>query len=109
MSQTVNKAQNQIKELISSAIEKAQKEGLLPEGEYSSFSVEVPADRNNGDYSTNAAMVNARAFRLPPRKIAEVIAEKADLSGTYFERIEIAGPGFINFFLSDVYYADIIF
>ena len=109
MSQTVNKAQNQIRELIAAAIVKAQKGGALPEGEYSAFSVEVPADRNNGDYSTNAAMVNARAFRLPPRKIAEVIAENADLEGTYFEKIEIAGPGFINFFLSDVYYADIIF
>ena len=54
-------------------------------------------------------MVNARAFRLPPRKIAEVIADKAELEGTYFNKIEIAGPGFINFFLSDVYYADIIF
>lgn len=53
MSQTVNKAQNQIRELIKAAIEKAQQEGLLPEGEYSAFSVEVPADRNNGDYSTN--------------------------------------------------------
>ena len=109
MSQTVNKAQNQIRELIAAAIEKAQKNGSLPEGEYNAFSVEVPADRNNGDYSTNAAMVNARAFRLPPRKIAEVIVENADLEGTYFCKIEIAGPGFINFFLSDVYYADIIF
>ncbi|MBQ4266718.1 MAG: arginine--tRNA ligase [Clostridia bacterium] len=109
MSQTVNKAQNQIKELIAAAIQKAQKNGSLPEGEYNAFSVEVPADRNNGDYSTNAAMVNARAFRFPPRKIAEVIAQNADLEGTYFHKIEIAGPGFINFFLSDVYYADIIF
>ena len=109
MSQTVYKAQNQIRELIAAAIVKAQNNGSLPEGEYNAFSVEVPADRNNGDYSTNAAMVNARAFRLPPRKIAEVIVENADLEGTYFNKIEIAGPGFINFFLSDVYYADIIF
>ena len=49
MSQTVNKAQNQIKSLIASAIQKAQKNGTLPEGEYSAFSVEVPADRKNGD------------------------------------------------------------
>ena len=97
MSQTVYKAQDQIRKLIAAAIEKAQNNAQLPEGEYSTFSVEVPADRNNGDYSTNAAMVNARAFRLPPRKIAEVIAENADLEGTYFEKIEIAGPGFINF------------
>ncbi len=109
MSQTVYKAQNQIRTLIAEAVEKAQKSGALPQGETVAFSVEVPADRANGDYSTNAAMVNARSFRLAPRKIAEIIVENAELENTYFEKIEIAGPGFINFFLSDVYYSDIIF
>lgn len=109
MSQTVNKAQNQIREMVVSAIKKAQEKSLLTEGESNAFSVEVPADRKNGDYSTNAAMVNAKAFRLPPRKIAEAITENIDLEGTYFEKVEIAGPGFINFFLSDIYYADVLF
>ena len=109
MSRTTDKAQNQIKTLIAQAIEKAQSGGLLPDADAAAFSVEVPADRNNGDYSTNAAMVNARAFRLAPRKIAEIITANANIDGTYFEKIEIAGPGFINFFLSDDYYADILF
>ncbi len=109
MSVTVDKAQNQIRQTVADAIAKAQSKGLLPEGEANAFSVEVPADRNNGDYSTNAAMVNARAFRLPPVKIAQAIMENAELEGTYFKEIRIAGPGFINFYLSDVYYADILF
>ena len=109
MSVTVNKAQNQIRQIIGAAIEKAKTKGILPETDAAEFSVEVPADRQNGDYSTNAAMVNARAFRLPPRKIAEAIVENTDLEGTYFEKIEIAGPGFINFFLCDIYYADVLF
>ena len=115
MSQTVNKAQNQIRNMINTAIEQAQQKGTLCEGgslcegESNAFSVEVPADRNNGDYSTNAAMVNAKVFRLPPRKIAEAISENINLEGTYFNKVEIAGPGFINFFLNDVYYADILF
>lgn len=109
MSETVNKAQNQIRQMVISAISKAQENGILSQGEISTFSVEVPADRKNGDYSTNAAMVNARTFRLPPRKIAEAITENIDLAGTYFEKVEIAGPGFINFYLSDVYYADVLF
>lgn len=109
MSRTTDKAKNQIKALIADAISKAQQASLLPEAEAAEFYVEVPADRNNGDYSTNAAMVNARAFRLAPRKIAEAIVENASLEDTYFEKIEIAGPGFINFFLSDKYYADILF
>ncbi|MBQ6601751.1 MAG: arginine--tRNA ligase [Clostridia bacterium] len=109
MSRTTDKAQNQIRTLIADAISKAQAASLLPEAQAAAFSVEVPADRNNGDYSTNAAMVNARAFRLAPRKIAEIITENASIEGTYFNKIEIAGPGFINFFLSDDYYADILF
>ena len=109
MSITVNKAQNQIRTIIGTAIEKAKAQGLLPDTDAAEFSVEVPADRQNGDYSTNAAMVNARAFRLPPRKIAEAIVENTDLEGTYFEKVEIAGPGFINFFLCDIYYADVLF
>lgn len=109
MSKTVNKAQNQIRQMVISAIKKAQEKAALIEGESNVFSVEVPADRNNGDYSTNAAMVNAKVFRLPPRKIAEAIVENIDLEGTYFNKVEIAGPGFINFFLSDIYYADVLF
>ena len=109
MSVTVNRAQEQIRTAISAAINKAKAQGVFPEAEAAAFSVEVPADRKNGDYSTNAAMVNARAFRLPPRKIAEAITENISLEGTYFEKVEIAGPGFINFFLCDNYYADILF
>ncbi len=109
MSITSDKAQKQIRQTVSDAVAAAQKKGLLPEGEANAFSVEVPADRNNGDFSTNAAMVNARVFRLPPVKIAQVIVENADLEGTYFKEVKIAGPGFINFYLSDVYYADILF
>ena len=109
MSKIVNKAQDQIKELVLSAIASAQAKELLPSGESNPFQVEVPADRANGDYSTNAAMVNAKAYRLPPRKIAEAVCSNMNLEGTYFEKAEIAGPGFINFFLCDDYYADILF
>ena len=109
MSVTVNKANSQIRQAVCSAIESAKAKGILPDAEAADFSVEVPADRQNGDYSTNAAMVNAKAFRLAPRKIAEAIVENISLEGTYFEKVEIAGPGFINFFLSDIYYADVLF
>ena len=109
MSRTTDKAKNQIRTLIADAIARAQQASLLPGAEPAEVYGEVPAARSNGDYSTNAAMVNARAFRLAPRKIAEIIADNAVIDGTYFEKIEIAGPGFINFFLSDKYYADILF
>lgn len=109
MSKTVDKAQNQIKQLVTKAIEIAQDKELLVRAQVPAFGVEVPADRANGDFSTNAAMVGARAFRSAPRKIAEAICENMCLDGTYFEKVEIAGTGFINFFLCDDYYSDILF
>ncbi len=108
MSKTVDKAQNQIKQLVEKAISAAQEKGELAAGEINSFSVEVPADRNNGDFSTNAAMVNARAFRSAPVKIAQAIVGNMDYSETYFTKVTIAGPGFINFYLADAYYADVL-
>ena len=108
MELTVNKAQREIIDLVNAAAKKAMEKGELPEAELAEFKTEVPADTANGDFSTNAAMVNARALRLPPRKIAEVFLSNMDLEGTYFEKVEVAGPGFINFTLSDKYYAHII-
>lgn len=108
MELTVNKAQNQIVDLINKAAKKAMENGKLAVADLVAFKTEVPADKANGDFSTNAAMVNAKALRLAPRQIAQIICENADLEGTYFNSIEVAGPGFINFRLSNKYYADII-
>ena len=63
------------------------------------FSVEHPAERSHGDYATNAALVAAKTIGTRPRDIAELLKEKLDGSIEYVERIEIAGPGFINFYL----------
>ena len=103
MTLTVDKAQAQIRELVAKAAQSA-----FPDAELAAFNVEVPADKSNGDYSTNAAMVNARTFRLAPRKIAEQLTAQMDLSASYFSRVEVAGPGFINFFLSPAFYADVL-
>lgn len=108
MELTINKAHNQIEKLVRDAASSAISKGLLPEGEIASFIVEVPADRANGDYSTNAAMVNARTFRLAPRKIAEIFVSEMNLDETYFEKVDVAGPGFINFYLGSKYYADVL-
>ncbi len=103
-----NTAEQQIKEIIISAAQKAINYGELPEAELTDFVVEVPANREHGDYAANAAMSWARAFRSAPRKIAETIAANADFTDSYIEKCEIAGPGFINFFLSDLYFADTV-
>ena len=91
-------AKAQYKELIKRAAEAAVSAGELPEGELPEFIVEVPADSKNGNLASNAAMVSARAFHKSPRQIAEAIAAHLELEGSYFERAEVAGPGFLNVF-----------
>ena len=108
MTLTTEKVQEQIKTLIENAFKAASQKGKLPDCEIAPFIIEVPADKANGDFSTNAAMVNARTFRLPPRKIADAIFEEFSCEDTYFEKIEVAGPGFINFFLNSRFYADVL-
>lgn len=61
--------------------------------------IEVPKDEKNGDFSSNIAMKITKLVKKPPRALAELFLENFDLSGTYIERAEIAGPGFINFYL----------
>ena len=95
--------------MLSGAVAKAVKSGALPcVDEPSKFTVEVPADNKNGDFSTNIAMVNAKKFKMAPQQIAKVFCDNLSLEGTFFERVEIAGPGFINFFLAKEFYAAII-
>lgn len=108
MSKLVKKTKNDLRQAVLDAMERAVAQGALPAEPIPVFTVEVPADRSNGDYATNAAMACAKAFRMPPRKIAEEIASRVELAGTFFSRCEIAGPGFLNFFLSDGYYAAIL-
>lgn len=108
MSKIVKETENSIKTAVAEAIKAAIEKGQLPEGEIPEVNVEVPADRANGDFSTNAAMISARAFRCAPKKIADAIKENISLKGTYLEKCETAGPGFINFYLKDSYYGAIL-
>ena len=105
---TANKTVSSLREAVIRAVQAAQSEGLLPDAPMPDFIIETPADRSHGDLAVNAAMVSARAFRSAPRKIAEIIMQKLDLSGTGLERCEIAGPGFMNFFFSREYYTSVL-
>lgn len=108
MSKIVKKTEIELKNIIEQAVKKAVSNGALPEAEMPQFNIEKPANKDNGDYSTNVAMAGARAFKKAPRMIAEAIASCIDLDGTAFERVEIAGPGFMNFFLSQQFYSDVL-
>ena len=108
MSAIVKSTRESIKTLIDSAAKKAIADGVLPSAELNSFNIEVPADRTHGDFAVNAAMVWTKLFRMPPRTIADIIVNNLSLDGTFIDRAEVAGPGFINLFLSDRYYAAIV-
>ena len=102
---TLNTAKTQLKEALENAFKSAIKNGELIDAQIPQFIIEEPADRKNGDLATNAAMAGARVFRTAPVKIAQAITNNLELEGTYFEKFEIAGPGFINFFYSGDFYA----
>ncbi len=108
MANLIENAKIQINEILLNAYAKAAKNGQLPEGAELKGTVEIPKDTQNGDYAANHAMTGAKAFRMAPRKIAEALAENAELEGTWFSSVEVAGPGFINFRLSEKWYADVM-
>ena len=108
MSTIVNQTEKQLRSIIAAAAAAAVRAGLLPDAPLPDYTIEVPGDRKNGDLAANAAMVSAKSFRTAPRRIADAIAAHLSLDGTYFARAEVAGPGFLNFFLSPAYYADVV-
>ena len=108
MSDLIKSASLQLRELITDALGVLVAEGTAPAEPLPSFVIEIPADKSHGDFAANTAMVCAKAFKMPPRRIAELIIGKIDLGGSVFERAEIAGPGFMNFFLSRKWFADTV-
>ena len=107
MSKIVNNVKTEIKEAILSAASKCVAKGEFPAEPLPDFNIEIPGARSHGDYAVNAAMVWARALKKAPRMIAEAIVNEISSDG-YIKRIEIAGPGFMNIYLSDRFYSDIV-
>ncbi|AMA71584.1 arginine--tRNA ligase [Aneurinibacillus thermoaerophilus] len=99
--QTKNKIIDQIKQaVVAAGIAEAEK---IPD-----FVLELPKDKQHGDYATNVAMQLTRIARRNPRQIAEEIVAQFDKQAASISRIEIAGPGFINFFMDNSYLTGVI-
>lgn len=101
-------ASEQAQSLIMEALGRLVADGVFPAEPLPPFIIEIPADRSHGDFAANVAMVCAKPLRMPPRKIAEAIAGALETEGSMFSRVEIAGPGFLNFFLSSLWYEEVI-
>lgn len=99
------KVQEQLKEEVKAAVLKA---GLAQEEEIPAVVLEAPKEKAHGDYSTNMAMQLARVAKKAPRAIAEEMIAHFDHSKASIEKIEIAGPGFINFYMNNAYLTDLI-
>ncbi|MCL1828661.1 MAG: arginine--tRNA ligase [Oscillospiraceae bacterium] len=108
MANLTEDAKLQIDKIIKAAYKNAAAAGTLPEGGLKEGSVEIPKDAANGDFSAGHALSGAKPLGMPPLKIAGALAENAELSGTYFCKAEVAGPGFINFRLSDKWYGEVL-
>ncbi|MGN1134331.1 MAG: arginine--tRNA ligase [Oscillospiraceae bacterium] len=108
MTNLINDAAAEIKDIILKALGECVAEGSLAAEPIPSFNVEIPADPKNGDLSTNVAMVCARVFRMAPRKIADLLCSKVYLNGSYFSKCEAAGAGFINFFFAPKWLAETV-
>lgn len=91
---------NRIKKLIIEAASKAHAKGLLSSADFPEVNLEKPKVEAHGDFSTNFAMIMASLQKMPPRKVAQAIVDHLNDSGRLLEKIEIAGPGFINFYVT---------
>ena len=108
MANLIEQAKLKADELLREAYASAAAKGILPEGAELKGSVDIPKDTKNGDYAANHAMVNAKALKSNPRKIAEALVAEVKTEGSWFDSVEIAGPGFINFRLGRKWYADVL-
>ncbi|ASB71883.1 arginine--tRNA ligase [Bacillus subtilis] len=94
-----------LKEEIKAAVLKA---GLAEESQIPNVVLEIPKDKTHGDYSTNMAMQLARVAKKAPRQIAEEIVAHFDKGKASIEKLDIAGPGFINFYMNNQYLTKLI-
>ena len=104
----ISAAKEQVAELTRKAYEKAAAAGALPGGADIKAQVDIPKDVKNGDYATSFALAGAKALGRNPREVAQILLEHMDLEGTYFDKVELAGPGFLNFTLGGKWFAQVL-
>ena len=87
--------------LLEKSIQSGIAAGLLPAAALPRVDVEWTKDPGHGDYASNVAMILASQYRKNPREIAKILLERIDDSGQVLEKVEMAGPGFLNFFIRE--------
>ncbi|WP_214562825.1 arginine--tRNA ligase [Staphylococcus pseudintermedius] len=93
---------DQVKQTLIQEIEKSIQQANIVES-IPEIKIEIPKDTKNGDYATNIAMVLTKLAKRTPREIAQLIVDHLDTEAAHVKKIDIAGPGFINFYLDSSY------
>lgn len=106
MANMIQATKEQIKQRMAAAFSAAVEAGELTGELPCEIQVEIPKDRTHGDYACNFCMQAARGLHMAPRKIADTIMAHLDFAGTNIVKAEVAGPGFLNFFLSHRFYEE---
>lgn len=97
----------QLRSVIEAAIRAAQRSGELELSTVPEIGLEAPRDAGHGDFASNIALVAAKMARKPSREVAQIIVDHLTL-GEFIQDVEVAGPGFINFFLSKQWLNDTV-
>lgn len=104
----MEEARKQVSVLTQAAYGKAVELGTLPAGAQVEAKVEVPKDVKNGDWSTSFALAAAKPLGQNPRQVAQTLVDTLDLTDSYFSKVEVAGPGFLNFTLGDKWFGEVL-
>lgn len=109
MANPIEHAKKQIEALVFAAYEKAVAAEVLPSGGQGVLgTIDTPRDEKMGDFACAWALSAAKPLGLAPRKIAEALVAHISLDNSYFESLEIAGPGFLNFRLANTWYQEVL-
>ncbi len=97
--------QEQLRELLAGAVGELRRDGVIPDEVTAAIEVERPARPNHGDFSTNLALTLSGKLQTPPRALADRIIQALP-EADWVEKVTVAGPGFINFFLTHAWLQD---
>lgn len=106
MTNIIENIREQVNSTVRRALAEAIAKGELPEASVEEITIETPKEKEHGEFSTNIAMQLARQVKKAPAQTAAILIANMDYAGTYIEKAESAGPGFINFHLKGTWLYD---
>jgi arginyl-tRNA synthetase len=97
-----------LRNLITDSLTRAREAGTVTFDNLPAFDIEAPRQAEHGDFATNAALVMAKEAKQPPRRLAEIIRDGISAPDNVLKKVDIAGPGFLNFFLEDAHWREVL-